>query len=339
MLSSKILYYVLNNFQDNILSTKLEEILPKILKHLSSGIGVSSIAVAETHSISASGVRARVREIKKRFYPKSIKYDGSTKKWVAAEASFLNKSLLKPEEVVILNAILRNKNKLGKSLAPWHEKMVESYVKRAHSYIYKQHIAENITASMQQTFAVLQNAIDDKKKVQLSYSSKIRIIYPYKIVYIEYYWYLICYEESDKNKVVTYRLSKINDPHILDETYYYDFLQVDQRLQLAMNAYIDFQEPIQKAIVLVSAVITEHVELASFFNSWKKLDCIKAINNVQYTRFEVKFTNPQYNDIIPTILKYMPNIIVEEPEKLKEKIDVIITSYMSNYNSVGSDKL
>lgn len=316
----------------SILASKIEEILPRILKQLSNGAGVSTVDIENDYAVSASSVRAHLRSLKENFFPKSIKYDGSTKKWVATEAEFLKKSLLKPEEIVILNSMLRNKGKMGSSLTPWHEQMVNSYVKRTRSYIFKQHTTEEITEEMEYTFAILQNAIDDKKKVELEYSGKIRTVYPYKIVYIEYYWYLICYEESASPGIIkSLRVSKIVDPYMLDETYSYDFDHVDKRLNLAMNAYVDFQNSFQTARVWVSKYIKEHVELAAYFKAWKELPLTREINDVKFTLFEITFTNPDFNDIIPTILKYMPNIVVEEPVELQEEIDRIIQAYSDYY--------
>lgn len=315
-----------------VLASKIEEILPKIFRQLSSGSGVSTVNIENDHGLSASSVRAHLRSLKENFFPKSIKYDGSTKKWVAIEPEFLKKSLLKPEEIVILNGMLRNKSKMGSSLTPWHEQMVNSYVKRTKSYIFKQHTAEEITGEMEHTFAILQNAIDDKKKVELEYSGKMRTVYPYKIVYIEYYWYLICYEESASPGIIkSLRVSKIVDPYMLDETFSYDFDHVDKRLNLAMNAYVDFQNPFQTARAWVSKEIKGHVVLAAYFKAWKELPLTREINNVKFTLFDITFTNPDFNDVIPTILKYMPNILVEEPIELKEEIDNIIKAYTDSY--------
>lgn len=313
------------------MSKKIEELLPDLLRNLSRGIAVSAKEVSEQNNISQSSIRSHLRDLEKNFYKHCYRYDGSTKKWVVVEMGFLNRELLKPEEVVVLNGIYRNKDRLGSSLSLWHTKIVDSYLKRAKSYIFKQHKAEDITEDMEQIFAIVKNAINDRKKLQLNYG-KVRTVSPYRIVYIEYYWYLICFEESENGSIIkSFRLSKIRSPKVLDENNNHDFSNVDLRLKLAMNAYVDFQSPIQTIEILVSDVISNHVEIASYFEAWRKTDYSTIVNNTTYNRFEVKTTNPSYDDIIPTILKYMPHMLVESPSELKEAIDARIESYMEQY--------
>lgn len=315
------------------MAKKIEEILPKILKDLSNGIAISTVEIEKEYGFSASGVRSHLRTLEARFYKNCFKYDGSTKKWVTIDRGFLSKELLEPEEVIVLNGIYRNKDRLGTSLSKTHENMVESYLKRTKSYIFKQHKAEDVTEDMEQVFAMLKRAISTKNIVELDYPSKgtlkTRRVFPYKIVYIEYYWYLICYEENDKIK--SFRLSLIKSPSILNEVYKYDFENVNLRLKLAMNAYVDFQEPIDTIDILVANHLVNHIEIASFFTAWIKAEYTTEINKVKYRRFEVNTTNPNYNDIIPTILKYMPHMLVESDDELKEAIDEKIKIYQDSY--------
>lgn len=315
------------------MAKKVEEILPNILKDLSNGIAVSTVEIEKEYGFSASGVRSHLRTLQQRFYKGCFKYDGGTKKWVTTDRGFLNKDLLEPEEVVVLNGIYRNKNRLGASLIKTHEKMVESYLKRTKSYVFKQHISEEITEDMEQTFVLLKRAINNQNVVTFNYPSrgelKARKVYPHQVVYIEYYWYLICFEEDDKIK--SFRLSQIQSLQISGEHYSYNFDNVELRLKLAMNAYVDYTAPIEVVNILVEKTIVNHVEIAAFFSAWKKTDYTTVIGDKKYTRFEVRVTNPDFKDVIPTILKYMPRMLVEEPSELKEKIDFIISEYASMY--------
>ena len=316
--------------------TKIEELIPNLLRQISQGNGVSVNDVGKKNNVSADGVKKRLREVRDIFYKGCFDYDGSTKKWVvkSAHLGFLQKELLEPEEAVVLTAISRNNNTLGRGLVDTHDKIVSSYTKRAKSYIFKQHKAEEMTDDMDRTFALLKHAINDSKVVRLNYPSKgkdkIRDIYPYRVVYIEYYWYLICAED---NKIKSFRLSLIKSPSILEDTFKYNFEHVNLRLDLAMNAYVDYQEPFKIISVLVSKKIINHIDLASYYGAWKKLDYKTTINGEEYQRFEVTTTNPDYNDITPTIMKYMPNIIVEEPQELINKIQLNISEYKAIYNS------
>jgi len=309
---------------------KIEELIPSLIRQISNSKGVSVVEVAKEHKVSADGVKKRLREVRDKFYKECFDYDGSTRKWVVknGHSGFLQKKILEPEEAVVLTAIYRNKSSLGKELTPTYEKIVGNYTKRAKSYMFKQHIAEEITEEMEKTFALLKHAINNKRVIELEYNGKIREVYPYRIVYIEYYWYLICAED---NKIKSFRVSLIKELDILIDTYEYDFNNVDERLQLAMNAYVDYQEPYRHISVFVWEKIVNHVDVAAYFNAWKKLDKTTTINGKQFQKFEVVTTNPHFDDITPTILKYMPNMIVDEPQDLIDKIDKILQSYRTIY--------
>ena len=315
---------------------KIEELIPNLIKQISQGNGVSVIDVAEKNNVSADGVKKRLREVRDKFYKECFDYDGSTRKWVVnpLQFGFLQKELLEPEEVVVLTAMYRTKNRLGKGLSKTHEKIVDNYTKRTKSYIFKQHKSEDITEDMEQIFALLKNAINDKKVVELDYPSKgvdkTREVYPYRIVYIEYYWYLICFDDG---KIKSFLLSLIKLPTILDETYKYNFDNVETRLNLAMNAYVDYQEDFKTISVLVLDRIVNHVDVASYFDAWKKQEYKTEIKGKKYQRFEVTTTNSKFDDIAPTIMKYMPNIIVEEPQELIDKIQINMDEYKGIYNS------
>ena len=312
---------------------KVYEILPEILKNISNGIGVSVKDMTTKYGVSESNLRKHLSGIEKSFYKKQYKYDASSKKWIAISIGFLNHELLDVEEVIVLYSILNNKKHLGQTLINTHEKVVDNYIKRTKSYIFKQHVAENLTPQMEHTFALLKKAINNNNIVEISYPKNKNLtrrkVFPYRFVFIEYYWYLICFEENKKIK--SFRLSLIESPSMLEETFDYDFSHVEQRLKIAMNAYADFQSEIQHINILVAKNLVNHVELAAFFSSWKKTGVQKKRNGIDFTRFEVQTTNPDYKDIIPTLLKYMPYMIVEDNEILKDKIDNMLKEYSSFY--------
>lgn len=320
------------------MAKKIEELLPKILRDLSNGIAVSTVEIEKIHGLSASGVRSHLRTLEQKFYKGCFKYDGSTKKWVTTEPNFLNKILLKPEEVVVLNAMLRTKDRLGDSLVKWQENMVNNYVKRTSSFIFKQHISEEITEDMEQIFAQIHSAIDERKKLRFKlYGDYHYVVLPYKIINLEYYWYLLCFEEScekegaNTQKIKSFTISKLRFLEILNEEFKHDFSDLEEKLEHAMNAFFSPDKPTITIELLVTESFTNYVERASFFSAWKKTTYTTVIKDIEYIRYEVKVTNPDFKEIIPTILKYLPNILAEEPIELKEKIEELINGYQGLY--------
>jgi len=314
---------------------KIEELLPDLLRSISRGVAISSIDIEHKHGISSSSVRAHLRDLRDNFYKPYYKYDGSSKRWVATEIGFVDKMLLKPEEAVILNSILRNKNKLGANLIPWHEKLVNHYVKRASSFIFKQNNTEEIDEDMEQAFALIHNAIDLKQKLKLKYSGYYRIVYPYKIINIEYYWYLLGYEENSENPnsetsiMKSYTMSKLRDISIIDEKFHYDFGDLDKKMKHVLNAFFVPKNPLIPVVLLVKKDFADYIDRSPFFSGWQSTNIQETIKEQTYIKYTTGVTEPEFREIIPTILKYIPNILVEEPIELQKIIANRLIEYQN----------
>ena len=239
------------------MAKKVEELMPGILKMLSRGESVSTVQMEAKYKFSASSFREHLRTLRENFFKNDIRYDASTKRWVAVEIGFLDKILLKPEEIVVLNSILRNKNRLGKGLSKYTETVVENYRKRTMSYVLRQQNSEKIDKNMEERFALIHTAIDDKRKLNIQFNDLRRVFYPYKIVNIEYYWYLVGFEESkdgkqeDSHRIKSFALAKIQNIDILEDKFRYDFSKLDKRIGQMMNAYFSFEKPTTVVQLLV----------------------------------------------------------------------------------------
>jgi len=313
---------------------KIEEIMPDIIRKISRGESVSTKYFKQEYGISESSARAYLRDLEENFYKNLYSYDGSSHKWVTREIGFLNKMLLKPEEVVILNAIKRIGKKAKGELPNWYSEVVENYTRRTSSFIFKQHNTEDINEDMEQLFAQLHTAIDKKIKISLTYSKFKRIFYPYKIVKLEHYWYLLGYEESNEkgssSKIIkTYKIIDIKALELLEEKYEYDFSSLEPKLEHAINAYFSPSKPIVSVYLLVRKFFAGYIDRAKLFSGWRKTDYSTTIQDIKYIRYDVGITQPEFKEIIPTILQYMPNILVEDNEDLQKAIDDILFEYQS----------
>ncbi len=318
---------------------KIEELLPCLLRKLSNGESISVIELQDRYNFSSSSIRAHLRSLRDNFFKKDIKYDASTKRWIAVKSGFLNKILLKPEEIVVLNSILRNQNRLGKSLSKHTKELVENYLKRTRSYIFKQKNSEKIDKDMEEKFALIHSAIDEKKKLYIRFANTKRVFYPYKVVNIEYYWYLLGFEESKDDKqdgscrIKSFALAKIQDIKILDDEFEYDFSNLDKKIEHIMNAYFSLENPITTVRLLVNEEIIQYIDRAQFFDSWTKEKYQTMVKDKRYARYEVGTSDKNFRDIVPTILKYLPNILIEEPEELKDEIMRKLDEYKYIYKS------
>jgi len=313
---------------------KIEEIMPNIIRKISRGESVSTKYFKKKYGISESSARAYLRDLEENFYKNLYSYDGSSKKWGTKEIGFLNKMLLKPEEVVVLNAIKRIGKKAKGELPNWYNNVVENYTRRTSSFIFKQHNVEDIDEGMEQLFAQIHSAIDKKVKVSLVYGNSFRIFYPYKVVNIEHYWYFLGHEEnndkgSPSQKLKTLKMSDIRRIKLLDERFVYDFSSLEPKLEHVINAYFSPSEPIISIYLLVNKNFAGYIDRAKLFSGWRKTKYITSIQDIKYVRYEVYITHPKFKEIIPTILQYMPNILVEDNEELSNEVNKILIEYQS----------
>lgn len=318
------------------MSKKIEEILPDILSKLSRGISVSTVEVQRRYGFSNSSVRAHLRALKSNFFQNDIAYDASVKRWVALRHGFLEKLLLKPQEIVVLNSMLRGKNRLGKSLSSSIEKMVKSYVEIKSSNVFRQKSSEEITEAMRENYALIYKAIESKLKLSMSFGKHKRVVYPYKIVNIEYYWYLLAYEESrdgesENSRIVKFfTLRNIEDLEISEDTFEYDFSDLGEKIKHIMNAYFSPSSDVVEVELLVHESIEEYIQRARFFALWKR-GYGTVIDEKRYISYKVGTTDEKFRDIIPTILKYIPNILVVEPIALREEVAKRLDEYKKIY--------
>jgi len=70
--------------------------------------------------------------------------------------------------------------------------------------------------------------------------------------------------------------------------------------------------------------------VARFFLSWHKADYKTTVKSKSY-RYEVSTSDKDFRDIIPTILKYLPKILVKEPDELKAEVMVKLDEYKEIY--------
>ncbi len=329
---------------------KSEEIIPEVIKRLSKGDSLSTKEITKEYGVVPSSFNDKFKPVRDEFYEHFIEQDKSSNKWTRQEPLFLEKMLLTPEETVVLSGILRKKKAFGDKLAPWVEKIVDNYIKRTKMSVFKQDILEKIDDDLEIIFARLKYAIEEKRKIRFTNKERSITLYPYKIINLEYYWYILGYEEyseywmevekkPEKSKrVKTFTIVKIRNLEVLDETYQYDFSRTNEELKHAMNAFFSVDEYSETIELLVVYWLEDYITRAPYFSGWHKTQeevLIKdegADKEVKYFVYEIKSSNKYYADIIPTILKYIPNIRVRSDEKLVEKIFENIAIFAKAHN-------
>lgn len=142
---------------------------------------------------------------------------------------------------------------------------------------------------------------------------------PLKITFFDGFWYLLS-QVDGKEWLRTFRLNNIKRLEILNE-YFSPPKNINTILHESVNVW--FSEKKDKKVVL-----NIDNEVASFFKQrvYFPLQKIKKENRDGSLRIETKIS--QYEEIIYTILHWIPHVHVIEPKCLKKEIKGKIIEYL-----------
>lgn len=312
---------------------KIYETLPHILKQMNMGVSFSTKDIAKMAGVTERIVLYRMDDIiknvlgKRRIFQKNREWYG--------KPGFLNLIGLSAEEIVIMSGILAGKDRFGISLSNNVTTMMDALKKQGFLIHDEQQILERTTSTMHVNFNILRSAIDYGVQVIFEFNGSQRKIQPFRIINREYYWYLIGYEEykydieageysSDSKKMKTYTVANIKRLDITDEKIEYDFSKAEEILQYASNGYIDWDNPPNIIHVIVNSHLNNHINRAAFYRNWEK---VAPAAHKGFTLYKVRSVHNKYHDILPTILKHMPDMIVLHPLELVETIRHTIDQY------------
>ncbi len=94
-----------------------------------------------------------------------------------------------------------------------------------------------------------------------------------------------------------------------------------------LNAFFVPKNPLIPVVLLVKKDFAEYINRSPFFSGWQPIDTPEIIKGQTYIKYTTGVTEPGFREIIPTILKYIPNILVEEPIELQRAIANKLTEY------------
>ena len=120
---------------------------------------------------------------------------------------------------------------------------------------------------------------------------------------------------EDTNMMKSYTIKSIRKVKILeDENINYDFSLAQKILPLALNSFISWDEEPQSVSLLIHKNLVDNIERAEIYSHWNKIN--KSSLYPDYYLYKVQSVHKSYKDIIPTIMKHAPEIMVYEPEEL-----------------------
>jgi len=305
----------------------VDQYMTDILKTLNMGATINISTYVEGKDLSRRSVDNFLNSIKNNFLLTSLKnYRGNWK----IRAGFLTVLGFNAEEVVVLNHLyerskmLKDRNNLHDNYANIKYKIADHYRQKAQSKSDSE--KETISTSMRVIIQTLEDATARGKKVSIVFNKAFRTVQPFKVYSKEYYWYLGGFEDNklkqeenavveDTNIMKSYTIKSIRKVKILeDENIDYDFSLAQKILPLALNSFISWDEEPQSASLLIHKNLVDNIERAEIYSHWNKIN--KSSLYPDYFLYKVQSVHKSYKDIIPTIMKHAPEIMVYEPEEL-----------------------
>lgn len=142
---------------------------------------------------------------------------------------------------------------------------------------------------------------------------------PYRVAFMEKFWYLIAVDSGDNNKIKTYRLSRLDNIVKTKESFKQN-KEILNKAHLAINAWFSpDKKPFDVELLLVGDA-TKHFQNPPLQQNQR---VVKESDGS--VRIELSITHKM--EIIPTILAWMPNIKVISPKFIADEIEEKVVSY------------
>ena len=316
------------------------EKLPSILRIMDSGEPMSTTEMGEMAGVTGRRMNDIVTPLFKGILRKEVDYE--LKKW-KAKPGFLSRLAFTPEEIAVLHAINMSKESYGESLVPVVEEVLEKLTTKEDALqLYTQNTLEPAgSKQMKLKFNLINSALEKNRVIEFMYDGKRRIADPFRIFTLEYYWYFAAFEidKLDENKertvtarMKTYLIAKMSDLRILNFPSFHHFQGMDEILDKAHNSFIDWDKPPQQITLLVSEKLRWHIKRAKFFRNWKFVG--PSDDKEGYLLYETYSVHSEFKDVIPTILKHIPDMFAINPPELIKSIKSAVNDYRKNMNEI-----
>ncbi len=224
------------------------------------------------------------------------------------------------EDLVIINALLTKVEKDNPSLYTRAIDMFEVLNEKASHVIFQQSSIENIMIKYKKEFYLIKEAIEKEVEIKFNYYSEKypKHVQPLKIANLERYWYLLCYDLSEK-KFWKYHFSGLKDIDLLSIHFEVENHNYINRLNNAINAYFNLEE--------INNVRLKLSKEARKVLSRKKLNQTQNIFKDENDEYIMDIEVSHLMEIAPVVQQWIPHIEVVFPNELKLLIKENLKKY------------
>ena len=237
------------------------------------------------------------------------------------EGFSLQKMRLTAKEAAILALIGDIAHSLGGGFAETY-KDLRNKILESHNNPFFIKIAKGQVFKNPQLIKTLENAINEQTHVTIEYENSPlsgKTISPLKIAWFNGFWYLLAYGKDEL--ILKLRLDKIKKVNQLETTFSRP-KKLEKILQDSATIWFEENRKIKASLIIDS-------EVATYFKKREYFPKQKIVKTAKDGTLTIECSIGKYEEILPTILEWIPHIVVKEPKELKELVSQKIKVYTS----------
>ena len=237
------------------------------------------------------------------------------------EGFSLQRMRLNAKEAAMLALIGDIAHNLGGGFADTYMELRNKIVEnRRNPFFIK--IAKGQAFKDPQLMKILEQAVNEQRQVKVNYENSPlsgRAISPLKIAWFNGFWYLLAYGKDEH--ILKLRLDKIKSIKPLATHF-----SRPQKLEkiLRDSASIWFEENRK-----IKVNLTVDREVAQYFKKREYFPKQKIVKTAKDGTLTVECAVGRFEEILPTILEWIPYIVVQDPKELKD----LVAQKVKEYNS------
>ncbi len=177
---------------------------------------------------------------------------------------------------------------------------------------------------------ILEKAINNRNHVVIEYeNSRLsgRTISPLKIAWFDGFWYLLANGKDET--ILKLRLDKIQAVKPLDTTFNMS-LKLEKILDDSASIWFEENREIKVRLTISS-------EVAKYFEKRVYFPKQKIVKTTKDGSLVIECEVGRYEEIVPTILQWIPHIIVQEPKELIDLITKKVNLFKKEQKRYGSN--
>lgn len=251
------------------------------------------------------------------------------KKLWKMQDGFRLEKLTSIEDSIILDIIEKLVEGVGTKFSSKAKKLLSKIKNEEFNPIYTKLNMEDISDKLE-TIQLLESAIESKQEVTCQYEfednqSFNTQIKPLKIVNFEGFWYLVCLDTKNKDKLKKYYLKTISNIKILSSNFTVP-TKLEELLKTSTSIWFNEKRKPYEVKIHVAREISKYIKRKPI----SPTQSIESIHEDGSVDIVIHITSDM--EIIPLVKYWLPHMKVIEPQTLNTKIRSELQSYIDTTN-------